>query len=320
MIDAVVGIDIGGTFTKFGIVDKKGECLAAKSFSTTSYGDVDEFQKHLYVEIQAMKNSLNKKINLKGVGVGAPNGNYYRGTIEYPPNLDWKGIIAFAGKFKKYFPGIPIVLTNDAKAAALGEMLYGGARKMKNFIVITLGTGLGSAFVANGQLIYGHDGLAGELGHVNVKQNGRICRCGNRGCLETYVSATGLKKTFFQLLKSRSGKSKLRNLSLGELTSEMICNEAKKGDVLALEAFSITGEILGRKLSDVVAITNPEAIFLLGGLARAGELLFKPVLESLEKNLFPVFRGKVKVLPSKLKGKNSAILGAGALVWNEINI
>jgi len=317
MIEAVAGIDIGGTFTKFGIIDKKGLCLAANSFVTVSYGEVDKFQKHLYDEIQAMMNSLNKKIILKGIGVGAPNGNYRHGTIEYPPNLKWKGIIPFAGKFKKYFPDIPIVLTNDAKAAALGEMFYGGAIEMKNFVVITLGTGLGSAFVIDGQLVYGHDGLAGELGHVNVKPNGRNCRCGNKGCLETYVSATGIKRTFFHLLKLKSGKSNLRNLSFRELTPEMIFNEAKKDDVLAQEAFSITGEILGRKLADAVAITNPQAIFIMGGLAQAGKLIFDPAKQSMEKSLFPIYRGKVKLLPSKLKGRNTAILGAGALAWRE---
>ncbi len=319
MIEAVAGIDIGGTFTKFGIIDKKGLCLKANSFATGSYSDVDKFQKHLYEEIQTMKSSLNKRISLKGVGVGAPNGNYHRGTIESPPNLNWKGVIPFAEKFKKYFPEIPVVLTHDAKAAALGEMLYGGAKNMNNFIVITLGTGLGSAFVANGRLIYGHNGLAGELGHVNVKRNGRLCRCGNRGCLETYVSATGLKRTFSQLLKSKSGKSNLRNLSSEEMTSEMIYNEARKGDVLALEAFSMTGEILGFKLADAVAITNPQAIFITGGLARAGELIFKPARKSLEKNLFSVFRGKVELLPSKLKGENKSVLGAAALIWKELN-
>jgi glucokinase len=320
MIKAVVGIDIGGTFTKFGIIDKNGQCLAANSFATGQYRDFDKFLEHLYKEIQSLIDTLGKDIDIKGVGVGAPNANYYRGTIEYAPNLNWKGIVPFVKKFKKYFPDVPVVLTNDAKAAALGEMLYGGAKNMKNFVVVTLGTGLGSAFVVNGQLIYGHEGRAGELGHVNFKQNGRLCRCGNKGCLETYVSATGIKRTFFNLLKSRSGKSDLRGVSLKELTSKMIYDTARKGNAFALEAFEITGEILGAKLSDVVAITNPEAIFILGGLAKAGDLIFKPARQSMEKNLSPIFRGKVKILPSKLKGKNSAVLGAGALVWQEINI
>ncbi len=314
MIKAAMGIDIGGTFTKFGVVDEQGLCLGTNFFNTILYRDVDSFQKHLYEEIQIMIHSLDKNINIRGVGIGAPNGNYFRGTIEHAPNLHWQGIIPFVKKFRKYFPDIPVVLTNDAKAAAIGEMVYGGAKKMKNFVVITLGTGLGSAFVMDGRLIYGHDGRAGELGHVNVRQNGRLCRCGNRGCLETYVSTTGIKKTFSNLLRTKSGKSDLSNISFEELTSEMIYDEARNGNTLALEAFSMTGKILGMKLSEVVAIMNPEAIFLLGGLARAGKFIFEPTLRSFEKNLSPVFRGKVKLLPSKLKEKNAAILGAAALV------
>jgi len=320
MIKAAIGIDIGGTLTKFGVVGEQGLCLRTHFFNTSLYRDVDTFQKHLYEEIQIMIHSLNKDINIRGVGVGAPNGNYFRGTIEHAPNLQWRGIIPFVKKFRKYFPDIPVVLTNDAKAAAIGEMVYGGAKKMRNFVVITLGTGLGNAFVVDGRLIYGHDGRAGELGHVNVRQNGRLCRCGNRGCLETYVSSTGIKRTFSNLLRTKSGKNNLSNISFEELTSEMIYDEARNGDTLALEAFSITGKMLGMKLSEVVAIMNPEAIFLLGGLARTGKLIFEPTLGSLEKNLFPIFRGKVKLLPSKLKEKNAAILGAAALIQKHLNI
>jgi len=320
MIKAVVGIDIGGTSTKFGIVDSKGQCLGVNSIATGRYRDFDKFSENLYREIQDLIESLGKDINIKGVGVGAPNANFYRGTIENGPNLKWKGIVPFVKKFKKYFLNMPVVLTNDANAAALGEMFYGGAKNMKNFVVITLGTGLGSAFIVDGKLVYGHDGLAGELGHVNVEQNGRICRCGNKGCLEAYVSATGIKRTFLNLLCARSEKSDLRHVSFNELTSKRIYDAARKGDVIALEAFAITGEILGMKLSDVVAITNPEAIFILGGVAQAGDLVFKPTRQFMEKNLFPVFRGKVKILPSKLKGENAAVLGAGALAWKELNI
>ena len=320
MIKAVVGIDIGGTSTKFGIVDRKGQCLGVNSIATGRYRDFDKFSKNLYREIQNLIESLGKDINIKGIGVGAPNANYYRGTIENPPNLNWKGIVPFVKKFKKYFLNMPVVLTNDANAAALGEMFYGGAKNMKNFIVITIGTGLGSAFIVDGKLVYGHDGLAGELGHVNVEQNGRICRCGNKGCLEAYISATGIKRTFLNLLYVRSEKSDLRHVSFNELTSKMIYDAARKGDVIALEAFAVTGEILGVKLSDVVAITNPEAIFILGGLAQAGDLILKPTRQFMEKNLFHVFRGKVKILPSKLKGGNVAVLGAGALAWKELNI
>lgn len=319
MIKAVVGIDIGGTFTKIGIVDQKGKCLKANYLNTKQIRDFDKFLKILSGEIKVLTDSLRKDIDISGVGVGAPNANYYRGTIEDAPNLNWKGIIPFVKKFKKYFPGLPVVLTNDANAAALGEMFYGGAKNMKNFVVITLGTGLGSAFVVDGRLMYGNDGHAGELGHVNINQNGRRCRCGKKGCLETYVSATGIRRTMFNLLHGRSDKSSLRDLDCNELTSKMIYDAAKTGDALALEAFSVTGEILGKKLADVVAITDPEAIFILGGLAQAGDLLLKPTRISMTKNLFPVFRGTVKILPSKLKEKNAAVLGAGALVWTELN-
>lgn len=320
MINAVIGIDIGGTSTEFGIVNQKGQCLRTNLIYAEQYGDFNQYAEHLYKGIQDLTDSLDEEINIKGIGVGAPNGNHYRGTIDHAQNLNWKGIVPFVEKFKRYFPDIPIVLTNDANAAAIGEMLYGGAKNMKNFVVITLGTGLGSAFVVNGNLVYGHDGFAGELGHVNVEQNGRICRCGNKGCLEAYVSATGIKRTLFNVLCSRSEKSDLRNVSFSELTSKMIYDAARKGDAIALKAFEITGKILGVKLSDVVAITNPEAIFILGGLAKAGDLIFRPIQRTMEKNLFHVFRGKVKILSSQLKEGNSAVLGAGALAWKELNI
>lgn len=315
MIDAVVGIDIGGTTTKFGVVDKKGICLKANSINTSQYIDLEEYLKCLHREIQNIINSIYKDINIKGIGVGAPNANHYRGTIENAPNLNWKGSVPFVEKLKRYFPDWPMALTNDANAAALGEMFYGGAKKMKDFVVITLGTGLGSAFVVNGQLVYGRNGLAGELGHVNVKHNGRLCRCGNRGCLETYVSATGIRRTFFSLLRTGSAKSLLSGVGFQKITSEMIYEAAEKKDRLALEAFNITGEILGRKLADVAAITDPKAIFLLGGLAQAGNLIFNPTRNAMEKNLFPIFRGKIKILPSKLKRDSAAVLGAAALAW-----
>lgn len=318
MIDAVVGIDIGGTFTKFGIVDLNGKCLKDNFTNTDRYTDFDEFLKHLHKEIKDLIESLDQEINIKGIGIGAPNGNYYQGTIEHAPNLNWKGIVPFVKKFSAYFPTIPIVLTNDANAAAIGEMIYGGAKNMKNFIVITLGTGLGSGFVVGGNLVYGHDGFAGELGHVNVELDGRSCGCGNKGCLETYVSATGIKRTLFKLLAEKSDKSELRDVSFNELTSKMISEAALKGDTIALEAFEITGKILGVKLADAVAITSPEAIFIFGGLAKAGDLIFKPTQQSMEKYLFPIFRGKVKILPSQLKDMNVAVLGASALAWKEL--
>jgi glucokinase len=319
MKEAVIGIDIGGTYTKYGIIDRQGNCLADSFINTEAYKEFDPFLKHLYDEIVSTLNQIPGKIDIKGVGIGAPNGNYYKGTIEYPPNLSWKGIIPVVEKMKKYFRGIPMVLTNDANAAAIGEMIYGGARKMKDFIVITLGTGLGSGIVVNGQLVYGHDGFAGELGHVNVKLKGRQCGCGRNGCLETYVSATGIKRTIFKLLADRAYDSELRGISYHELTAKMITDAARKDDPIALEAFDYTGTILGAKLADTVAHTSPEAIFLLGGLANAKELILEPTVRSMEENLLPIYRNKVKILLSALSDVNAGVMGASALAWNELS-
>jgi glucokinase len=318
MREVVIGIDIGGTFTKFGIVDKDGVCLKDNFTSTDKFIDFDSYLDHLNSEINELIKSINFEIDIKGIGIGAPNGNYYNGTIEHAPNLNWKGIVPFVEKFKVFFPGIPIVLTNDANAAAIGEMVYGGAKNMKNFIVITLGTGLGSGIVVNGSLVYGHDGFAGELGHFNVRQKGRECNCGKFGCLETYASATGIKRTVFKLIADRSEKSELRNVSYNDLTSKTIWEAAKTGDKIALEAFEITGEILGTKLADAVACTSPEAIFIFGGLAKAGKLIFEPTQKYMEENLFPIYKGKVKLLPSQLQEANAAVLGASALAWKEL--
>ncbi|MBN2486553.1 MAG: ROK family protein [Bacteroidales bacterium] len=318
MRDVVLGIDIGGTFTKFGIVDKNGNCLKENFTSTDKYTDFDVYLEHLHTEIEELINSAGSDIKIKGIGVGAPNGNYYKGTIEHAPNLNWKGIVPFVEKFKEYFPGMPIVLTNDANAAAIGEMIYGGAKGMKNFIVITLGTGLGSGIVVNGDIVYGHDGFAGELGHFNVRQKGRECGCGKFGCLETYASATGIKRTVFKLLADKADKSELRSISFNDMTSKIIWEAAKKGDQIAIEAFEITGEILGTKLADAVACTSPEAIFIFGGLAKAGNLIFNPTLKAMEENLFPIYKGKVKLLPSQLQETNAAVLGASALAWKEL--
>lgn len=318
MKDVVIGIDIGGTFTKFGIVDRDGNCLKEDFTSTDKYSEFEVFLEHLHTEIEELIASYHDPINVMAVGIGAPNGNYYNGTIEHAPNLNWKGIIPFVEKLKEYFPGIPVVLTNDANAAAIGEMIYGGAKGMKNFIVITLGTGLGSGLVVDGNVVYGHDGFAGELGHMNVKHRGRNCGCGKRGCLETYVSATGIKRTVFKLLAERIDKSELRDFSFNELTSKMISEAAKKGDKIALEAFEITGRILGVKLADAVTCTSPECIFIFGGLSKAGDLIFRPTLKYMDENIFPIYKGKVKVLPSQLHDANAAVLGASALAWKEL--
>lgn len=319
MTEVVIGIDIGGTFTKFGIVDRDGNCLKENFTSTDKYTEFDVYLEHLHTEIEELIGSINEDISIKGVGIGAPNGNYYQGTIEHAPNLNWKGIIPFVERLKEYFPGLPVVLTNDANAAAIGEMIYGGAKNMDNFIVITLGTGLGSGIVVSGNVVYGHDGFAGELGHVNVKHRGRFCGCGKRGCLETYVSATGIKRTVFKLLAEMVETSELRDISFNDLTAKMISEAAKKGDKIALEAFEITGRILGVKIADAVACTSPEAIFVFGGLSQAGELIFQPTIKNMEENLFPIYKGKVKVLPSQLQDANAAVLGASALAWKELS-
>jgi glucokinase len=318
MKEAVVGIDIGGTFTKFGIVDREGNVLAEGSISTDIDVRVEDFQKHLFDAIEKTIAPVKNNFNLRGIGIGAPNANYYQGTIESAANLPWKGVVPFTKLFSQYYP-IPIVLTNDANAAAIGEGIFGGAIGMRDYIVITLGTGLGSGIVANGELIYGFNGFAGELGHIIAKPDGRQCGCGRTGCLETYASASGIKRTVFELLCNMTEKSALRDLSFHELTSERIYEEACKNDAVAVKAFEYTGAILGAKLADAVACTTPEAIFLFGGLAKSGDLLFKPVRDSFEKNLLSVYRGKIKILPSALQDKNIAVLGASALIWKELN-
>lgn len=317
MRDVVIGIDIGGTYTKYGIVDRDGVCLAESYTNTDRYNDIDTYLENLNVEIKNTLADISEEIDIKGVGIGAPNGNYYRGTIEQAPNLKWKGIVPFVELLKNYFD-LPIVLTNDANAAALGEMIYGGAKNMKNFVVITLGTGLGSGIVVNGELVYGHDGFAGELGHLTVIPGGRMCSTGRRGSLETYVSATGIKRTVFSLLADSIEESEFRDITYNQLTAAMISDAAKKGDKIALEAFEYTGKILGRALSDTIEHLSPEAIFLFGGLAKAGDFIFKPTKKYLEENLLAIFRNKVKLLPSQIQEANAAVLGASALAWKEL--
>jgi glucokinase len=318
MKEAVIGIDIGGTFTKYGIIDKEGNCLAESSTNTRVHDDFDDYLKDLYEAIEKTIQFLKGQIDIKGVGIGAPNGNYYEGTIVNAANLNWKGIVSVTDRMQKYYPGLTIVLTNDANAAAIGEMVFGGAKRMKDFIVITLGTGLGSGIVVGGNLVYGHDGLAGELGHVNVHLNGRDCGCGRKGCLETYASATGIKRTVFWLLSERLINSELREINYNDLTAIMVSEAALRGDKIALEAFDHAGRILGIKLADAVAHTSPEAIFLLGGLANSKELIINPTKKYMEENLLPIYRNKVKILLSSLPDMNAGVLGAGALAWSEL--
>jgi glucokinase len=317
MKEVAIGIDIGGTNTKLGFVDRSGTVISETSFSTIIHRSFESYFQALNKQIEKLIDALAQDIEIKGIGIGAPNANYYTGNIENAVNLNWKGRVEIARMMRERY-NIPVIVTNDANAAAVGEMVYGEAKDMKNFIMITLGTGLGSGLVANGQVIYGQHGTAGELGHITVNEFGRHCACGKRGCLETYVSATGIKRTVYKMLSDFNGESELASISFEDLTAEMITQAALRKDRVALEAFEYTGKILGMKLADSVAHTEPEAIFLFGGLSNAREFIFEPTQRHLEAFLMPIFRGKVKLLPSGLQEKNAAILGASALVWQEI--
>lgn len=310
-----VGIDIGGTNTKFGIVDRRGNILCQDRMSTKAHEEVTMFLEELHERLSKLIAQVGGIENIRGIGVGAPNGNYYTGNIEYAPNLRWKGIIPLAKMLQDTF-SLPTVLTNDANAAALGELTYGSARGMKDFITITLGTGVGSGIVANGELIYGHDGFAGELGHVIVVPGGRLHPgTGMRGSLEAYASATGVANTAIELLESTDEPSLLRNIPTEELTSKVIYEAAIKGDKLAIGIYEFTGKILGEALANFVMFSSPEAIVLFGGLTQAGDMIMKPVREHMEMNLLPIFQNKVKLVFSELKESDAAILGASAMAW-----
>jgi len=313
----VVGIDIGGTNTVFGFVDREGNILAEDRLKTTHYDEIEVYVAALYEKIMLTRQKIENDIEIIGFGIGAPMGNINKGTIEYAAGLPWKGIIPLADIFKRH-TDLPVAVTNDANAAAVGEMIYGGAKEMKNFVVITLGTGLGSGFVIDGKLVYGHDGFAGELGHTAIRPgpSNRECGCGRKGCLETYVSASGLKRTLLKIMADTIEPSELRKYSFEELDAELIHEAAKRGDFIARKAFEHTGMMLGFKLADVVAHTNPEAIFLFGGLALAKELIFEPAKAFMEENLLHIYKGKVKLLPSELSTQNAAVLGASSLIWS----
>lgn len=314
-----VGIDIGGTNTAIGLVDREGEILAETVIPTDEFPDFGLYVKEIHKSIVRLEKSLDEPIELTGIGIGAPNANAFTGVIEDAANLLWKGKIHVVDTFKKYFPDMPIHITNDANAGAIGEMVYGGAKGMKDFIFVTLGTGVGSGFVANGKLIYGHDGMAGELGHIVIHEGGRECGCGRKGCLETYASATGIKRTVFKLLADSMGPSQFRSVTYDHLTAKMITEAALNGDVLAIGAFEHTGKALGQALGTAITITSPEAIFLFGGLAKAGKYIFEPTRRYMEESLLSVYKGKVRLLPSGLEGKNAAVLGASALVWDGLD-
>lgn len=312
----VVGIDIGGTNTVFGIVDARGVVLASSSIKTKKHDKVEDYIDELYTELTKLLEANDAVGKVHGIGVGAPNANYYSGSIEEGVNLPWPTPIPLAQLISDKF-GVPCSITNDANAAAIGEMTYGAARGLKDFIMITLGTGVGSGIVINGQLVYGHDGFAGELGHVIMKRNnGRLCGCGNHGCLETYCSATGVARTACEFLEARPNEqSKLREIPMEDITSKDVYDAAIAGDKLAKDVFDYTGNILGAALADFVKFSAPEAFILFGGLAKSGELLMRPLRESMEKNQMAIWKGKVKVALSELKEADAAVLGASALGW-----
>lgn len=312
----VMGVDIGGTNTVFGIVDARGHIVASDSIKTKKHSKFEDYIHDLHTEMDRLIKANEAEDKIQGIGIGAPNGNYYTGEIQNPPNLPWGPIIPLAESVAKIFPGIPVAVTNDANAAALGEMTYGAARGMKDFIMITLGTGVGSGIVVNGQLVYGHDGFAGELGHIIMKRNnGRVCGCGRTGCLEAYCSATGVARTAREFLEVRTEPSVLRNLQIEDITSKDVYDAAISGDKMAKSIFEYTGTILGEAFADMVAFSSPQAIILFGGLAKSGDLLLKPLEEAFEKSLLPIYRGKTKILISELKESDAAVLGASALGW-----
>ncbi|MBC7849412.1 MAG: ROK family protein [Chitinophagaceae bacterium] len=312
-----IGCDIGGTGTKFGIVDRNGNVLFSGEMSTKKHKTVETFINELYEVLSPLINNAGGTGRIKGIGVGAPNGNFYTGTIEYAPNLPWKGVIPLARMIQDKFK-LPVTLTNDANAAAIGEMMYGAAQGMKDFIMITLGTGVGSGIVANGQLIYGHDGFAGELGHTIVFPNGRMHEgTGKQGSLESYASATGVTLTAIETLEKSDEPSLLRAVPTDQLDSKSVFEAAIQGDKLALEIFEYTGKVLGLALANAVMFSSPEAIILFGGLTKAGDLILKPTRAHMEENLIQVFQNKVKILVSHLRESDAAILGASALVWDQ---
>ena len=311
----VIGVDIGGTGTKFGIVDNLGNVLSSDTMSTKGHADIQAYIDELYDKLMILIDKVGGVGRIKGIGVGAPNGNVYTGTIEYAPNLPWKGIIPLAKLIQDKFK-LPVKLTNDANAAAVGEMTYGAAKGMRDFILIALGTGVGSGIVANGELIYGHDGMAGELGHTIIIPDGRIHPgTGKKGSLESYASATGVAKSAVEILNNTDRPSSLRSIPIDKIDSKAVFEAATAGDEVAKEVFEYTGRILGISLANFVMFSSPEAIILFGGLTKAGDLILKPTREHMEANLIEVFQNKIKILVSHLKESDAAILGASALMW-----
>ena len=313
----VIGLDLGGTNSVFGIVDSRGDIKVTTAVKTQVYDKVEDYVDACVEALQVIIDQVGGIDKIKSMGIGAPNGNYYTGTIEFAPNLKWghDGIVPLAKMFSDRL-GIPVALTNDANAAAVGEMTYGAARGMKNFIEITLGTGVGSGIVVNGQLVYGCDGFAGELGHTIVRLDGRPCGCGRRGCLETYCSATGVARSAREFLETRDDESLLRELNPEDITSLDVAIAAGKGDKLAKEIFDFTGEILGEACANFAAFSSPEAFIFFGGLTKAGALLMDPIVKSYNDHILNIFKGKAKFLVSGLDGSAAAVLGASAVGWD----
>jgi len=315
----VIGLDLGGTNSVFGIVDARGDIKATTAIKTGGFATAEAYVDACVTALQPIIEEVGGMDTIKAMGIGAPNGNFYKGTIEMAPNLPWAHdcIVPLAQMFSDRLGGIPVGLTNDANAAAIGEMVYGVARGMKNFIVITLGTGVGSGIVVNGQLLYGCDGFAGELGHVTMVrgEEGRKCGCGRTGCLEAYCSATGVARTARELLAKTTRPSLLREMNAEDITSLDVSIAAGKGDELAKDIYDFTGKMLGEACADFAAFSSPEAFIFFGGMVKAGELIMKPIRDAYEAHVLPIFRGKAKFLVSGLDGASAAVLGASAIGW-----
>lgn len=312
----VIGLDLGGTNSVFGVVDSKGEIIATTSIKTQAYPSVDQYIMESVKAIKQIAEQVGGMEKIRAMGIGAPCGNYYKGTIEHAANLVWaKGIVPLANMFVNEL-GIPVVVTNDAKAAAMGEMKYGVAVGMNNFVELTLGTGVGSGIVANGQLIYGFDGFAGELGHMIVEPDGRPCGCGRKGCLETYCSATGVVRTAIAMLEESPEATSLRDIATDKLTSYEVYKAAMAGDAMAQEVFKQTGRRIGIACANIATFLSPEAFIFFGGLAQAGELLLRPIEEAYNENVLSLYKSKARFLMSGLDGANAAILGASAIAWD----
>ncbi len=315
----VIGLDLGGTNSVFGIVDSRGEIKATTAIKTQGYATVEEYVDAAVAALTPIIEAVGGLETIKAMGIGAPNANFYKGTIENAPNLSWahNDIVPLGQMFSERLGDIPVALTNDANAAALGEMTYGVARGMKNFIVLTLGTGVGSGIVINGQLVYGHDGFAGELGHVIMRrENGRKCGCERTGCLEAYCSATGVARTAREFLANSDEPSLLRDIPAASITSLEVSLAAEKGDALAIRVYNFTGEMLGEACADFAAFSSPEAFIFFGGLTKAGDLIMEPIKKSYDEHVMPVFKGKAQFLISGLDGSSAAVLGASAIGWD----